>query len=106
MACRSSSFETWRPDSSRYRQRVAAESPRELRRHPPAVRATLLATFCWLRSQEITDALVELLLDGVHRIGAKAEQKVDRAFLKDLKRVRGKTQSLYSVDEAAVAQPG
>ncbi|MDQ5853669.1 MAG: DUF4158 domain-containing protein, partial [Chloroflexota bacterium] len=89
----------------RYRQRVAAEPPRELRRHAPALRATLLAAFCWLRSQEITDALADLLIDVVHRIGARAEQKVDRAFLKDLKRVRGKTQILYSVAEAAVAEP-
>ncbi|MDP9380555.1 MAG: DUF4158 domain-containing protein, partial [Chloroflexota bacterium] len=89
----------------RYRQRVATEPPREVRRHAPPLRYTLLAAFCWLRSQEITDTLVELLIDIVHRIGAKAEQKVDRAFLKDLKRVRGKTQILYSVAEAAVTQP-
>ena len=89
----------------RYRQRVATEPPRELRRHAPPLRATLLAAFCWLRSQEIRDTLVDLLIDVVHRIGAKAEQKVDRAFLKDLKRVRGKTQILYSVAEAAVTQP-
>jgi TnpA family transposase len=43
-----------------YRQRVAVEPPRELRRHPAPRRYTFLAAFCWLRSQEITDNLVEL----------------------------------------------
>jgi len=28
----------------------------------PSIRYTLLAAFCWLRSQEITDSLVELLI--------------------------------------------
>ncbi|HEY9741784.1 MAG TPA: Tn3 family transposase [Coleofasciculaceae cyanobacterium] len=45
-----------------YRQRVAVEPPRELRRHPASRRYTFLAAFCWLRSQEITDNLVELLI--------------------------------------------
>src|SRR6266545_7316248 len=74
-----------------YRQRAATEPPRELRRHSDAVRATLLAAYCHLRGQDITDHLVELLIDIVHRIGAKAQQKVEKALLNDLKRVSGKT---------------
>src|ERR1035438_9775643 len=38
-----------------YRQRAASEPPRELRRHPPEVRYTLLVALCWQRQQEITD---------------------------------------------------
>ncbi|MBE9045302.1 Tn3 family transposase [Pleurocapsales cyanobacterium LEGE 10410] len=38
-----------------YKQRVAVEPPRELRRHPDSRRYTLLSAFCWLRTQEITD---------------------------------------------------
>ena len=88
-----------------YRQRVVGEPPREVRRHTDPVRYTLLAAFCWLRSQEITDNLVDLLIDTIHRIGAKAEKKVDKALLRDLKRVRGKTRLLYAMAEAAVEQP-
>ena len=58
-----------------YRQRMSAEEPYELRRHALALRATLLAAYCHLRGQEITDNLVDLLIDTVHRIGAKAEER-------------------------------
>ncbi len=34
-----------------YRQRAASEKPRELRRHPPAVRYMLLAALCWQRAR-------------------------------------------------------
>lgn len=88
-----------------YRQRVGAEDLTELRRHPPAVRYTLLAAFCWVRGQEITDALVELLINLIHRIGARAEKQVDTKLLKDLKRVRGKTRLLYEVARASLTHP-
>ena len=77
-----------------YRQRAASEPPRELRRHPPAVRYALLAALCWQRQREITDTLVELLLHMAHRIGVKAEEKVDATLLQHMKKVMGKTRIL------------
>lgn len=88
-----------------YRQRVAVEPPRELRRHPAPRRYTFLAAFCWLRSQEITDNLVELLISIIHRIGARAEQRVEKELLDDFKRVSGKTGLLFRLAEAALNQP-
>jgi TnpA family transposase len=88
-----------------YRQRAATEPPRELRRHADAVRATLLAAYCHLRGHDITDHLVDLLIDIVQRIGAKAQQKVEKALLNDLKRVSGKTNLLFQLAEAAVDHP-
>ena len=88
-----------------YRDRAAVEAPYELRRHPEPLRLTLLAAFCHLRSRELTDTLVDLLLDLIHRIGAKAERKVEKELLDDLKRVHGKTGMLYRVAEATLAQP-
>lgn len=41
----------------KYRQRVASEDVRELRRHPQHIRHTLLAAFFWLRRTEVTDNL-------------------------------------------------
>ena len=52
------------------RQRAAVENIYEIRRHPAPLRYSLIAAYCWLRVQEITDSLVELLLQVVHRIGA------------------------------------
>jgi len=88
-----------------YRQRVAVEAPYELRRHPVPLRMTLLAAFCYLRSRELTDALVDLLIELVHRIGAKAERKVEKELLEDLKRVSGKTGMLFRLAEAALHHP-
>jgi hypothetical protein len=79
----------------RYRRRVAAEAPYELRRHPEPPRLTLLAAYARLRSRELTDDLVDLLIETIHQIGARAERKVDRALLEDIKRVRGKPSILF-----------
>ena len=70
-----------------YRRRVAAEELHKLRRHPTAIRLTLLAAFCHARGREITDALVDLLIAIVHRIGAKAEKRVESELIADLNRV-------------------
>jgi hypothetical protein len=88
-----------------YRQRVVAEELHELRRHPVAIRLTLLAAYCWVRSRELTDTLAELLMELVQHISARAERRVEKAFLADLKRVSGKTNLLFQLAEAAVAHP-
>jgi Domain of unknown function (DUF4158)/Tn3 transposase DDE domain len=88
-----------------YKQRVAVEPPRELRRHPPSRRYTLLSAFCWLRTQEITDKLVELLIQIIHRINARAERRVSKELLDDFKKVNGKTGILFQLAEAAMDKP-
>jgi TnpA family transposase len=88
-----------------YQQRAAAEEPYELRRHPAPLRTTLLAAYCHVRSQEITDNLVDLLIDVVHRIGARAEQRVERELIEDLKRVAGKNNLLFQLAEATLDHP-
>ncbi|MGI8412259.1 MAG: Tn3 family transposase [Solirubrobacteraceae bacterium] len=88
-----------------YRLRAAAEAPSELRAHPDPVRATLVAALCLLRSQEITDGLIDLVIAMVHKIGATAERKVEKELLHDLKRVTGKTNLLFHIAEASVEHP-
>jgi Domain of unknown function (DUF4158) len=61
-----------------YRQRASAEPPRELRRHPPHVRATLLAALCWHRQREITDTLVRQAKPGASS-GCKSRPGKGRA---------------------------
>ncbi len=88
-----------------YKQRVAAEPPSELRSHPPEIRYSLVAAFCYLRNQEVTDGLIELLLQIVHRLGTKAETKVEKELLSEFKRVSGKTGLLFQLAEAALDKP-
>lgn len=88
-----------------YHQRAATEPPRELRRHSPAVRYTLLSAFCHQRMEEITDNLVELLMAIAYKIGVRAETKVDKELLTHLRKVSGKTGLLFKLAEAAVKHP-
>ena len=89
----------------RYRRRVAAEAPYELRRHPEAARLTWLAAFVHLRGRTLTDDLVDLLIETIHRIGARAERRVDRELLDELKRVSGKQNLLFDLAGATLEQP-
>jgi hypothetical protein len=88
-----------------FRNRIAVEDLQEVRRHPDPIRFTLLAGYCWRRLQEIVDTLVELLLDVAHHLTTKAERRVEKAFVKDIKKVSGKTNLLFRLAEAAVDKP-
>jgi len=88
-----------------YRQRAATETLYESRRHPDATRSTLLAAFCLQRRAEITDSLIELLLHLIQRIGARAEKRVTKELLDELRGVTNKPRLLYQVAEAALAHP-
>jgi len=48
---------------------------------------------------------VTLLIQIVHRIGARAERRVESAYINDLKRVAGKTRILYRIADAALEHP-
>jgi hypothetical protein len=89
----------------RYRRRVSTEAPYELRRHPEAARLTGLAIFVHLRGRTLTDDLLDLLIETIHHIGARAEHRVDRELLEDLRRVTGKQNLLFEVARAALEKP-
>lgn len=88
-----------------YRRRVAVEDLHEVQRHPDPVRYTLLAAFCWQRRREIIDILVDLLIDLIHRLDIRTERKVDKAVIREIKRVHGKNRLLYNMAEASVDNP-
>lgn len=88
-----------------YRQRIVVEEIHEIRRHPDALRWTLLAAYCWLRRQEIIDTLADILLDMAHHLTTKAERRVEQAFVREIKKVSGKTNLLFRLAEAAIDQP-
>ena len=64
-----------------------------------------MAAFCWQRRREIIDILVDLLIDLIHRLDIRAEHKVDKAVIREIKRVRGKNRLLYNMAEASVDNP-
>lgn len=88
-----------------YRQRAATETPYHLRQHPAAIRYTLMSAFCIQRRQEITDNLIELLMQIIQRIGTRAEKRINTELISDFKEVTGKTNLLFRIAEAALAEP-
>jgi len=99
-------FAGWSPaELETCRQRVAVEAPFELRRHSEATRLAWLAAYAYLRGRAVTDALIELLIEVVHHIGARAEHRIEKELLEDLKRVTGKQAILYRIADLAVERP-
>ena len=47
--------------------------------------------------RSLTDDLIDLLIGTIHRIGARAERKVERELLNDIKRVGGKRNLLFEL---------
>ena len=66
---------------------------------------TLVAALCWLRRREVTDSLVDLLIQVIHKINVRAEKRVDKELLDDFKRVTGKITVHFRIAEASVEQP-
>ncbi|WSY64894.1 Tn3 family transposase [Nocardia sp. NBC_00881] len=88
-----------------WRARAARSFPSDLRAADTSVRLTLLAALCWKRSSEITDALVDLLIELAHKINTRADRRVEKEMIEDLRRVRGKEGILFKLAEAAVDHP-
>ena len=88
-----------------FRRRVAVQPPSDLRRLLEPARLTWLAAYAHLRGRALTDSLVELLVETVHAIGARAERRVEQQAIGELKRVTGKTNLLFEIAGAAVNKP-
>jgi hypothetical protein len=88
-----------------WRARAAMQYPSDLQAMATPLRRTLLATLCWVRAAEITDGLVDLLIQLVHRINARAEKRVEGEMIADLRRVAGKEGILFKLAEAALDHP-
>jgi TnpA family transposase len=87
------------------KKRASVEDPYELERHPTPLRMTLLAAFSIVRGGQVTDNLVDQLIEIIHKIGVKAEQRLDKQLRSDLKRTYGKFKLLYEIAVASTANP-
>lgn len=88
-----------------YKQRVATEPLRELRRHPDHKKYPLLAIYCQLRAEEFTDTLVQMLFQITNGVDRHSENRVVKEYVADIKRVRGKPELLFRIANAAVGNP-
>jgi TnpA family transposase len=99
-------FEGWTEKLvNTWRERAARYFPSDLAASPRHIRLTLLAALCHARTAEITDSLVELLIQIVLKINTRAEKRVEAELTDDLRRVSGKTGLLFRMAEAALERP-
>lgn len=88
-----------------WRARAMRMYPSDFAAAPEPVRLTLLAALCWVRRTELTDGLVELLIQIVHKISVRAERKVESEISSEFRRVHGKNGILVRLAQAALDLP-
>ena len=89
----------------KYKTRIMSERPSEIRDHPDSMKYTTLSIFCYVKNQEIIDNLIDLLIQVIHKIGKKSEDKVNKKIITELKKVDGKKSILLDLAKVAVANP-
>ncbi len=93
------------PVARMLRRRVLNETAWTMRRHPDGRRHALYALFLAHRQRELTDELVDLLVEVVHKVNSQAKKRVLKAFTDEIERVHGKEGLLVKIAEAACLQP-
>ncbi len=89
----------------RYAKRTSVEEPFELRRHAEPLRATLLAAYLHRRSEDLTDHLVDLLVETIHKMGKKATARIEAIKDETIQKAAGKLKKLYRMAKACVHTP-
>jgi len=74
--------------------------PSDFESAPLPIRITLLAALCQVRQAELTEGLVELLVQLVHKISVRAEKKVEGEINAEFRRVHGKNGILVKLATA------
>src|SRR3546814_5794790 len=83
-------------------RRVAGEKASEMRRNVPARQLGLYAVYLMAREAQLTDAMVDLLIETVHKIGSRSKRKVVGDIAKDIERVYGKERLLVELARASI----
>ena len=61
-----------------YKMRIASQSAWETKRHPANTRYALVSIFLHLRRAEIIDGLIKLLIQIIHKLTVRADNKVKK----------------------------
>jgi len=91
--------------AQRLSRRVDGETAAEMRRHSYTRRLGLSALNLMHRRAEIIDALIDLLLEIIHRMQTRSRRRVVGAIARDIERVHGKERLLVDTAIAAVDSP-
>lgn len=86
-------------------RRVSGEKASEMRRHTEARQLALYGVYLMARETAMTDAMVELLVETVHKIATRSKRKVVGDIAKDVERVYSKERLLIDIATASIDDP-
>lgn len=86
-------------------RRVGGETAAEMRRHSKVKRLALFSIYLMSRRSQMTDDLVDLLIELVHRISARSRRKVISRIAADIEKVHGKERLLVDIAMASMLTP-
>lgn len=89
----------------RLSRRADGETAAEMRRHSDMRRLGLIARYLMHRRARMIDALIDLLLEIIHRMQTRSRRRVVGAIARDIERVHGKERLLVDLATAAVDAP-
>jgi hypothetical protein len=87
------------------KRRAHQEDASQMRTHPAPIRYALLTCLIHLRTIEVTDDVVRMMLEVIRRLETQTDKHLHKELLQDIKRVAGKLQILFRVAEAVVEAP-
>ncbi|MEI7449942.1 MAG: Tn3 family transposase [Desulfomonile sp.] len=87
------------------RDRARVEDAYQMRRHPLAVRITLMAAFLQARQAEVTDHIVRIFLELIRRIEKKADRTLEKEISGNIRKIFGKNQILYRIADIVTNNP-
>lgn len=93
------------PMAARWSDRFEITIPSAFAVMAEPVRLSLTAAWVLRRRERVVDGVVDLLIAIVHKIGARAERRVEREQLADAGRMNDKEVLLVRLAEAALANP-
>src|SRR3546814_18396511 len=76
-----------------------------MRRHAPARQLGLYAIYLMSREAQLTDAMIDLLIETVHKIETRSKRKVVGDIAKDIERVYGKARLLVVIANPSINEP-
>ncbi len=76
-----------------------------MRRHETVQRVAMSAIYLMSREAKMTDHLVDLTLEVIHRISTRSRRKVEKRIAREIERVYGKERLLANIAAASIADP-
>ncbi|WP_417460783.1 Tn3 family transposase [Kordiimonas sp.] len=89
----------------RLKQMASNDTAWDMKQRPIDRRHSLCSIYYCFRGREITDGLIDLLLETIHKIDASAQRKVMKELMADFQKVYGKERLLFEIADAALTDP-